>query len=402
MTVYKLSNHFPTASLSIIVKDDKILAELNDEHCIKAMQGNVWQVMEIAGYICSNLGHLEFSEQVKKNLAVASQKIYASIVAKRQGLTDPMLYENTDKKARKNFLFSRSKRSKPAFLAMIYGEIDKVYPKDVRGIMVKLRCSSAYAKRVLEHPYLGEDLKKGRDFVGAARYQARKKILPKKSWFEGLDKTMVRFVQKKCRSFPSIAIENVFSGITIHVDDIHAYINKPVKIVRLRIVNGRQHARLLLKEDLNNNDIMMAIEDGWRMLNNVTPNERTRAACIAAHEAGINAYTYKRNYTNQPCPPNKFMFSIPGLTYLDTTDKIREEGQKMHHCVGGYADLATKGELYIYHYEDKDGKATIAVNPDGTVQQCYSECNKTTFTSMKCIVLVQTAIKENSWIPSGV
>jgi len=63
-----------------------------------------------------------------------------------------------------------------------------------------------------------------------------------------------------------------------------------------------------------------------------------------------------------------------GITFLDCTDAVREEGIKMRHCVPGYADAAVAGDSYLFHIEYKGEKATAEVFGD-QVRQIYGPAN---------------------------
>ena len=64
-----------------------------------------------------------------------------------------------------------------------------------------------------------------------------------------------------------------------------------------------------------------------------------------------------------------------GFTYLTTREQFEEEGTKMQHCVAGYWIDAKLGQYFIFHYEDRDGEATVQLGPDGKVRQSYGVRN---------------------------
>lgn len=73
------------------------------------------------------------------------------------------------------------------------------------------------------------------------------------------------------------------------------------------------------------------------------------------------------------------------IIYLDSVDKIAEEGREMHHCVGSYAIPAAAGDCSIYSVRDKEGNrvTTLQVHGDGRVGQHYGKYNATPDSEVK-------------------
>ena len=64
------------------------------------------------------------------------------------------------------------------------------------------------------------------------------------------------------------------------------------------------------------------------------------------------------------------------LTFLKTVKDIQEEGDKMHHCVSGYANYAVEGNSFLFHIDYNGESATAEVNRYGTVLQVRGPHNK--------------------------
>ncbi|MHA2063258.1 MAG: PcfJ domain-containing protein [Candidatus Thorarchaeota archaeon] len=57
------------------------------------------------------------------------------------------------------------------------------------------------------------------------------------------------------------------------------------------------------------------------------------------------------------------------LIFLDTVERVADEGANMGHCVGGYAGRAVEGHCYLFHVEYDGEEATVEVDQFGTVRQ---------------------------------
>jgi len=97
------------------------------------------------------------------------------------------------------------------------------------------------------------------------------------------------------------------------------------------------------------------------------------------------------------------------ISYIDTPEGLREEGDKMHHCVGSYSSNVHKGYSSIYSVR-KDGKrvATLELRKSNAVQepstlaffcepkesyrigQLYGHCNKAVSSEVRDIA--------NAWV----
>ena len=59
--------------------------------------------------------------------------------------------------------------------------------------------------------------------------------------------------------------------------------------------------------------------------------------------------------------------------------EVREEGKKMHHCVGGYAASCARGEYLVFSLTKGEEEATLGISVrDGkyTFNQMYHKYNK--------------------------
>lgn len=63
------------------------------------------------------------------------------------------------------------------------------------------------------------------------------------------------------------------------------------------------------------------------------------------------------------------------IRFLDTVGSLQEEGEKMHHCLGGYARKAVDGKNYFFHVDYAGERASIQVNDKGFVTQARGPCN---------------------------
>ncbi len=65
------------------------------------------------------------------------------------------------------------------------------------------------------------------------------------------------------------------------------------------------------------------------------------------------------------------------IELITTAGRLREEGQLMHHCVGGYVNQGVNAESFFFHVEYQETKATVQVNHRGQVVQSLGPCNQT-------------------------
>ena len=63
------------------------------------------------------------------------------------------------------------------------------------------------------------------------------------------------------------------------------------------------------------------------------------------------------------------------IKFLSTYKDIIEEGDKMLHCVAGYADRALVGRCYLFHVDYENEMATVEVSPEGYVAQAKGPRN---------------------------
>lgn len=72
---------------------------------------------------------------------------------------------------------------------------------------------------------------------------------------------------------------------------------------------------------------------------------------------------------------------IPGIEFLDTSEKIIQEGSEMGHCVASYVRRAAKGYCYLFHAEKGGTHATVELGPDLRVMQSQGPHNHSTVAS---------------------
>lgn len=63
------------------------------------------------------------------------------------------------------------------------------------------------------------------------------------------------------------------------------------------------------------------------------------------------------------------------IKFLSKYKDIIEEGDKMLHCVAGYADRALVGRCYLFHVDYENEMATVEVSPEGYVAQAKGPRN---------------------------
>lgn len=75
-------------------------------------------------------------------------------------------------------------------------------------------------------------------------------------------------------------------------------------------------------------------------------------------------------------PPPVELPREEGIEFLAEVERICREGQFMGNCVGSYANLAVRGEAYLFHAEHKGEHATAQVSPQGRVIQASGPSNR--------------------------
>ena len=61
--------------------------------------------------------------------------------------------------------------------------------------------------------------------------------------------------------------------------------------------------------------------------------------------------------------------------FLKTFEEVVKEGEEMGHCIATYASQAVRGECFLFHIDHNDEKASIMVNKEGRIVQCYGPRN---------------------------
>ncbi len=67
--------------------------------------------------------------------------------------------------------------------------------------------------------------------------------------------------------------------------------------------------------------------------------------------------------------------TVPGLRFLSTVGEVLEESARMSHCIASYADLAVRGEGFLFHFECDGEEASIEVDAAGKVRQSCGRHN---------------------------
>lgn len=92
-----------------------------------------------------------------------------------------------------------------------------------------------------------------------------------------------------------------------------------------------------------------------------TNPERVFRAVLARQTDAMLSYIADQN---TPLPGMPWT-ETHGVTQLRSAREVVAEGQRMHHCVGGYVDACRKGRCFILRLPD----STVEVSPDGSVYQ---------------------------------
>ena len=109
-----------------------------------------------------------------------------------------------------------------------------------------------------------------------------------------------------------------------------------------------------------------------------------------ASQRNTGDYINKLKKSNRVFP--SFPFALhPNMTYLDTPQKLADEGCDMNHCVAGYADLALAGKVYIVSVKTDQGRSTVEIDSNGIIRQHRAKFNADPPTENKIIV--------NNWKP---
>lgn len=126
---------------------------------------------------------------------------------------------------------------------------------------------------------------------------------------------------------------------------------KTVREIRMpgnRVVNFYNHVMLMMFDK----DILPKGEyTGWKKV-------------MSAIDDTIQRKIDEQLKVNRPLP--KFPiegFVGKGVIQLDTTHALREEGNRMGHCVGSYIDACVEEQSYIFHIESDGKGTTVELSP---------------------------------------
>ncbi|MDP2343832.1 MAG: PcfJ domain-containing protein [Deltaproteobacteria bacterium] len=98
----------------------------------------------------------------------------------------------------------------------------------------------------------------------------------------------------------------------------------------------------------------------------------TLARLITAAARSLGALSSLEKTALPPIP----LPSSSEVRFLSTVDEVRSEGKIMGHCVGSRADLAVRGEAFLFHVDTDDGPATVQVDPNGVVVEARGPSNR--------------------------
>jgi hypothetical protein len=93
-----------------------------------------------------------------------------------------------------------------------------------------------------------------------------------------------------------------------------------------------------------------------------------------ASERNTSSYIEKLKKMNVVFPTFPWKLD-PYMEYLDTPEKLADEGCKLSHCVAGYAPMAIKGDLFIVSVKTDQGRSTVEIDKNGDVRQHRSKHN---------------------------
>ena len=66
---------------------------------------------------------------------------------------------------------------------------------------------------------------------------------------------------------------------------------------------------------------------------------------------------------------------IEGVRFLATVGDVADEGNRLEHCIGTYAQRAVQGECYLFHVDHLGEEASVEVSPYGAVIQAQGPRN---------------------------
>ncbi len=104
------------------------------------------------------------------------------------------------------------------------------------------------------------------------------------------------------------------------------------------------------------------------------------ADCVAEVLSQIEelSHYYRETFPEEPWIPGA---TVNGYTIAPITasDDLRDEGKRMHHCVGNYVQQVVAGSMYFYHVS-KDGERVATVQLEQTnnryiIEQIKGVCN---------------------------
>lgn len=87
-----------------------------------------------------------------------------------------------------------------------------------------------------------------------------------------------------------------------------------------------------------------------------------------ASERNTSSYIEKLRKMAVVFPPFPWKLDA-NMTYLDTPQKLADEGCQLSHCVAGYAPMAMKGDCFIVSVKTDQGRSTIEIDKNGEIRQ---------------------------------
>jgi len=134
---------------------------------------------------------------------------------------------------------------------------------------------------------------------------------------------------------------------------------KPQRTAQQQFTNLRDTLQMIrqLKQAADANKVRCPVS--LRPMRTMEEVRERHDACLphVNNRGGLYGWNEFETFTF-PEPP------IPGTDEIKPilTDKeLRAEGERMHHCVGGYARQVAAGSCFIYHVEHKGDKGTLEI-----------------------------------------
>nr|WP_286178136.1 PcfJ domain-containing protein [Rhodopirellula sp. JC639] len=77
--------------------------------------------------------------------------------------------------------------------------------------------------------------------------------------------------------------------------------------------------------------------------------------------------------TRQPPIP---LPNVPGVQFLSNVGDVLSEGNRMQHCIGGYAGRAVLGHCFLFHVDHAGESASVEIDQTGRIRQACGPKNQ--------------------------